>query len=127
VQQNATALSMARQGLQYQCWNPPARNFNPIFTGVRGFLDLARLFALEAQVRRGRGDWNGAMNSSLDGVKFGSDIQRGGIGIAALYGMSCEGTARSEAWPNIPVAVGTAGSRRYQTTTLNHGGARHGG
>lgn len=123
LQQNATALGTTRQGLQYECWNPPTRSFGVGFPVMRGFLDLTRLLALEAQVRRGRGDWNGAMNSSLDGTKFGSDIQRGGNMMSALYGLSCEGTARSQAWPSIQhlsARQARAAVKRLQSIMAGH-------
>jgi hypothetical protein len=41
------------------------------------------------------------MNSSLDGLQFGSDIQRGGVMITALVAINCEAIARSQAWPNV--------------------------
>jgi hypothetical protein len=101
LRQNSIALGMLRQGLQHKCWNPPARSFGAAFPGLSNFRQLAWLLALEAQVRHARGDWGGSMNSSLDGLQFGSDIQRGGVMITALVAINCEAIARSQAWPNV--------------------------
>jgi hypothetical protein len=101
VRQNAAALAMLRQGLQYPCWNPPARSFNMLFPGFANFRSMAQLLALESQVKRARRDWSGAINSNLDGLQFGSDMQRGGVMVSALVGISCEAIARLQAWPTV--------------------------
>jgi hypothetical protein len=94
-----------------------------MFPGLRGFRDMARLLALEAQVKRARSDWNGAMNSSLDGLKFAGDIQRGGIMITMLTGTACEAIARSQAWPSVEhltAKQASAATKRLESIVASH-------
>ncbi len=55
-----------------------------------------RLLVHEAQLKAAHGDWNGAVQSHLDGVRLGVDIPHGAPLLGALVGTSCEAIARHE-------------------------------
>ena len=73
VQANALTLKTLRQGLALPYQYPPIRSFNTLLSYYAKFRGLARLLALEGQVRESRGDGNGALNSRLDAIQLGGN------------------------------------------------------
>lgn len=95
---NAPSLREVRRGFAFRYRTPPRRGpyvLSPPHWA--GFRELARRLRTEARVLAARGNWNGAMNSHLDGLRFGSDIPRGGQFVGPLVGAAVEEIARSDA------------------------------
>ncbi len=119
VEAEAGALQTLRQGFAFPYLHPPVRSYTTIlFPHYAKFRSMARLLALDTQVKAKRGDWNGAAQSGLDGVRLGSDIPRGAPLIGALMGMACEGIARKELWKSahhLDAAGARAAARRLES------------
>src|SRR5581483_9785088 len=90
VRINARALQLVRQGFAYPYQEPPARSVKTQFPHIAQFRSLARLLALEAQVKAARGDWQGAVNSGLDAMQLGAQFPHGAPMIGKLTGIACE-------------------------------------
>lgn len=95
---NAPSLREVRRGFAFRYRNPPRRG-PYIFPRLpwAGFRELGRRFGTEGRVLAARGNWNGAMNSHLDGLRLGSDIPRGNTLGGLLTGIAIEGIARVDA------------------------------
>jgi len=77
LKQNAKALHFLRKGLRYPALHPPTQPpYDPTPSEIQ-FPELARTLVVESHVRAAHDDWRGAVDSTLDGLKFGYDIQRG--------------------------------------------------
>lgn len=98
VRENAETLQTLRSGFAYSYRNPPARSFDALFPYYAKERGMARLLALESQVKAGRGDWSGAIGSNLDAVQVGVMVPRGGTVIGSLVGIACESIGRRPIW-----------------------------
>ena len=83
LKKNAKAFHLLREGLKYPTLLPPIRSFiykkgNPNYAQFR---NMARGLKVESHVREERGDWNGAVQSALQGYRFGNETVRGGSSI----------------------------------------------
>lgn len=99
---NALALQLIRQGLAVPYRNPPIRSFAARTTYYGRDSFLARLLTLEAQVRAGRGDWGGAINSDIDAIQLGVALSHGSPLLGWRRGIDCQDTGRMAAWPDVP-------------------------
>jgi hypothetical protein len=109
VRDNLEALALLRQGMRYPYlgnrtnWmqSVPAAGLSapsPSFLHQR---TLSRLLLTDARVMAMRGDAVGAVNSSIDGLRFGVDIGRGDSFIAGMIGLMCEKQAGKEALMHV--------------------------
>ena len=101
VQANVPALKMIRQGLALPYQNPPIRSFSTPMPYYIKFRGLARLLALQGQVRESQGDWNGAVNDDLSVVLLGEKISHGSALLGSIFGIGCEGTGRRPLWRDV--------------------------
>ncbi len=97
VQENGPALRTLRQGFRYPYREVPIRSFQTVLTYYGAFRSLARLLALEAQARAARGDWGGAVDSDLDAIQLGVEMQRGAPVLGMVVGLSCQETGARDA------------------------------
>ncbi len=102
VRENQKTLATLRRGLAYAYGNPPARSASFSFAEFAKFRSIARLLILEAQVKRAKGDWNGAVSAELDCLEMGVMMPQGGVLIADLTGIACEAIGRRSLWDDIP-------------------------
>lgn len=102
VETQQAALDRFRQGLPHPYLEPPARSYTHTFPHFAQYRCLARLLRLEGQVRAARGDWSGAMQSSLDSLQMGTEIPHGNCLIGALAGIAIQAIARQDTWEIIP-------------------------
>lgn len=103
VAANAEALATLRQGFPLPYRHPYTRSLNEDSQWYAGMRTLARLLAVESQVRKDRGDVAGAAGSALQAMRLGLDLPAGGGGLlAGLNGMTCEGLGRRFLWPLVP-------------------------
>ena len=114
VKENAVALTRLRIGLTEEYGNPPVRSFTTSMPHYARFRRLARVLRVEGDVRAERGDYSGAMQSGLDGIKFATDIPRGGVLIAMLVGNACESIARKPLWDDIDHLTAAESKRAAQ-------------
>lgn len=98
LKQNAGVFQSVQQAFSAQYLNPPDRTMGKLFPEYAIFRDLERLLAFQAMVRSEEGNWSGAANSCLDGMRFGQDIPRGANMIGSLVGMACQAIARQRMW-----------------------------
>lgn len=98
VAQDAPALAEVRKGFAYPFQNPPARTFSTLFPEYAEYRELARTFALTAQSKAEQGDYAAAAEASLDCMRFGVDVPRGGVLIADLVGIAIEAIGRAQLW-----------------------------
>ncbi|MCW3059083.1 MAG: hypothetical protein JWQ02_904 [Capsulimonas sp.] len=94
LRDNTPALAALRQGVKHAYLNPPARSFNTANTSLGPDRVLARLLALQADVQASHGEWGASAQTSLDGLKMGSDIPRGGGVIHRLVGVAIDAISR---------------------------------
>ncbi len=110
LKSNARALQILRKGFAFPYLQPPLRSsysdsrlqVDEITRHYGSFHQLSQVLILQAQLQKARGDWNGALNTCLDGVRFGTDIHRGASALGATVGQSVETRVRAEAWPCMP-------------------------
>lgn len=95
---NVKALSMLRKGFAYEYLQPPSRSYKDDFSYYSQYRSLACLLIAEAQVKEKQGDWNGALSSCLDAIKFGVDTPHGAQLIGVLVGLTSQAIPRPECW-----------------------------
>ncbi|MCW3100052.1 MAG: hypothetical protein JWL77_5670 [Chthonomonadaceae bacterium] len=123
VRQNAGALQSLHQGFAYEYRNPPARSFSALFPYFANYRRIARLLAVQSQVRGERGNWSGASESALDAIRLGEDVPRGGVVIAQLVGNACEAIGQKAMWKTVEhlnAAQSRAAAQRLQTIMDRH-------
>ena len=114
LQRDAGALALLRKGLQ-EAYEAPTRSWDTDISYLNGYRNLARLLALEQQVREARGDWNGAVNSGLDVAQLGEQIMHGEGLSGTFTGMAFAGIGRKQIWqelPHLDAAQARAAARR---------------
>jgi hypothetical protein len=95
-------LNAARAGFAHPYAAPPARTFDQLFAYYPDFRNVARAFAVQAFARRRAGDAPGAVRSSLDAVRMGTDVCRGVPVLGRLVGIGIQTIGRHEAWEAVP-------------------------
>lgn len=104
LQFNAPALKTLRDGFAYHFLQPPAfKDTTPggSWTDFRAQRHLSSLLRLKSQLQQAHGDWSGALQSSLDGMRLGTDIRRGGTTICSIMSAAIESETRRAAWPTL--------------------------
>ncbi len=96
VAANTEALAKLRAGFAYLYRDLPNLSFEAGFQYFQDFRNLARLLDVEAQLRACQGDWAGAVNAKLDGLRLGQDIQMGAPLVGGMVGYSCQLVARAD-------------------------------
>jgi len=117
IQQEAPALQQLHQGFAYEYRNPPSAPGAP-HREYSVFRGIARLLAMQSRARAARGDWNGAAESSLDAIRMGEDIPRGGALNAAMVGITCQAIGQSTVWDTVDhlnAAQSRAAAQRLQS------------
>ena len=123
LKQNAPALQTLRKGFAFRYLQPPTRaDYNAAYqqgaeSHYAAFRNLGRVLVLETELQKARGDWNGALNSCLDGVRLGTDVARGAPLMGTLIGQTIENMTRGRAWPaiaHLSVAQARRAQRRLQ-------------
>ncbi|HVF85227.1 MAG TPA: hypothetical protein VM821_04540, partial [Abditibacteriaceae bacterium] len=110
LKRNAPALQALRKGFAFPYRQPPLRTnyydsdrqVADAFRHYVSFRQLSNVLILQAQLQKARGDWSGALDTCLDGVRLGIDMPRGAPLTGALIGQSLETLARAEAWACVP-------------------------
>ena len=124
MQTNAPALRVLRKGFAFPYRQPAARGLAAGFPNYFGrFRETTRQLVMESRVLAARGDWSGAMQSRLDGVRFGSDIPRGGAMLSALVGIAMESLARKQAYlyePHLTAPQARAAAKRLEQIIAQH-------
>jgi len=123
VQQNAGALQTLRQGFAYEYRNPPIRSLFVPTPQYGTFRRLARLLAIQSQVRAAQHDWGGAADSALDAIRLGIDVPHGGGLEVHGVGVSCELSGQRALWGTIEhlnAAQAQTATQRLETTMVRH-------
>ena len=108
---NRLALTVLREGFKHPYMDVYPRRFDALFPDYSNFRQMARLLSLETEVKAAKGDWNGAMQSSLDAMQMGVEITHGAPMIGRLVGNACEIIGEQGAWK----AVGHLDARGTRT------------
>ena len=123
VQENAEALKLLHQGFAYPYRNPPWREMSDETPYYAKFRLLGRLLTLTGEVQAARGHWNAALNTSLDTIRFGGDIPRGGVLVARMIGIRIAVTGQRSAWlaaGHVNAVQAHAAARRLEQIQANH-------
>ena len=123
VAENAPALALLHRGFQYPYEEPPVQSFSTPFPHYQHLRQMARFLSLAGQVKAAQGDWNGAVNTDLDGVQMGETLPRGGPLIGMLVGVACQSLGRKHAWeavPHLSAAEARAATRRLEAIRTAH-------
>lgn len=98
VKANTLALATLRQGFAYPYASPPERSFSTSFSLSAKLRAMARLLHSDSEAKAARGDWNGAVSSSIDGIQLGIMIPHQTPLIGSLVGNAIENIGRSRIW-----------------------------
>jgi hypothetical protein len=110
LQKNAQALALLREGFKYEYRHPPVRSWATPFPYYGKLREVARLLLVESRARQGRGQWGAAADSTLDILRLGTDLPRGGTLISSLFGNAIQAMGQAELWHIVPhLAAGEAG------------------
>jgi hypothetical protein len=90
VQANLPVLAQLRAGLTKECRVPFTGDFAVTFPYLADMRDLARLLSAEADVYAAGGNREHALESGLDAIQMGSDLQRGGTLLHGLVGVAIQ-------------------------------------
>jgi hypothetical protein len=88
LKQNAKALQLLREGLKYSARQPAVTSFDTNIPEYSKFRGLTRALAVQSHVRAERGNWDGAIQSALEGYSFGNETGRGGPLIGGLVSVA---------------------------------------
>ena len=116
LEQNATALRKLREAFRYECLTPAVRS-DRAFPEYGPMRDMARLLRLEGQLRAVRGDRGGALDSSLDAIRLGVDIERGAVMIGSLVSIAIRAIGSVDGWENaghVTPSQARAGAMRLE-------------
>jgi hypothetical protein len=123
LQANTVPLQLLHQGFAYPYLQPPIRSFSDSSPYLAKGRSLARFLGVVAYTRERQGDWDGSLQATLDGIKLGEDIPRGGVIISLLVGIAFEAIARDRCWARIghlDAPGAQAAARRLETILANH-------
>ena len=96
--ENAPVLALLREGLLQEYRNPPLRSMNTLFPYYAKDRSMARLLALDSSVKAHRGDYSGAVRSSMDAMDLGAQVPHGSTLIGGLVGVACSAIGRRPLW-----------------------------
>lgn len=119
---NAVALKTLRAGFRHQYLSPPMRSINDEARYLKDFRDLARVLTLDGRVKAARGDWSGAVGSSLDAVQLGQETARGNVILGDLVGIACQSIGRRPVWEwttHLSAKEARAAARRLERITAH--------
>ncbi len=120
---NALALKTLRDGFAFPSRQKANRSFTGPFPELAKLRMLARLLAFEARVKSARGDHAGAAKSSLDALRLGEDLPRGGELIAELVGIAISAIGRRPLWTeadHLSASEARAAARRLEAIRTLH-------
>lgn len=120
---NVTALKMLRDGFAFPSRQPPVRSFNRSFPNLANLRKIARVLAFEARVKSARGNHAGAASSSLDALRLGEDLPRGGALIDELVGIAVSAIGRQPLWKeadHLSASEARAAARRLEAIRASH-------
>jgi hypothetical protein len=118
---NQPALDALRAGLGKRYLAPPLRSFDSLVSYLGLDRSLARLLRLEAETYAERGEWAKAVNSGLDALELGTQIEQSAPVMGYLSGIACEAIGRSAIWDNIghlTAAEAATAARRLEKMSL---------
>ena len=123
LNEHRDALAKLREGLKYPYMDVYLRRWDTLLPYYSQFRTLARLLRLEAELKAAQGDWNGAMQSSLDAMQMGVDMEHGGPLTGRLVGIACEAIGQQEAWKiieHLDARQAKAAAARLQAIRAGH-------
>ncbi len=108
LREYSDAFAIVRQGFAFPYQAPPyPMEAEAFYTETAGlpfqadYRQLARALTLDAKVKAARRDYGGAVESSLDAMELGAQIEHGGLLIGKLNGLGCESLGRAVVWKLI--------------------------
>lgn len=122
VAANAIALKTLRAGFGHEYLSPPMRSLEDKASYLGDFRDLARVLVLDGRVKAARGDWSGAVGSSLDAVQLGQETPRGNVILGDLVGIACGAIGRRPAWEwvtHLSAKEARAAAKRLERITAH--------
>lgn len=98
---NDSALRTLREGFKYEYKQPQSTIFSGNWPPYSSFREMARLLQLESKAHELHGDWDGAVNTLIDGIILGNDIPKGGGAFSTLIGEAIQNMTRTGAWDMV--------------------------
>lgn len=98
INDNTGVLSKVRSGFGYEYASPPVRSTETRVYWCPLFQSLGLLLVMEGEAKEARGDTDGALQSYLDAIYFGSHIIEGKYTIEVMIGMVAENEGRKRIW-----------------------------
>ncbi|HOF88795.1 MAG TPA: hypothetical protein PLZ36_11945 [Armatimonadota bacterium] len=98
VKANEPAIAKLREGFQYPFQAEPIRSFHARQPQYALYRQMGRTLRVDAELRRRRGDYAGAMRSGLDCMEMAICNQHGGTMIADLVSSSVGYIGRAPLW-----------------------------
>ncbi len=98
---NSQVFIKVKQGLQQSYLSPPVRSMNTNFSAYIGFRALARLLMIKARLQEKVGDRFGAIETRLDCVQLGTQMQQSSGLLAQLTGDSIEALGLQGIWKDL--------------------------
>ena len=112
--QNQAGFALFARAQQVQSWAPPIYSMN----GSKALRQMARYKVIESNAHWQRGDHNRALQSGLDILQLGHDVQRGGDDYDFIVGTGIQSLARramSDTLEHLTAKQARAAARRAQT------------
>jgi len=102
MQANQPAFAMLRQGFAYEYGDSTNRASNEISRSLSIYRNLMCALSADSYTRRCAGDWEGAMDSCLDGLSLGEEIPHARNLLYLLTGIAIQAGVRRQAWEIVP-------------------------
>ena len=123
MQANQPAFELLRKGFAAEYCEIPDRSAGALFPHLAKFRSMARALEADAYTRCCAEDWAGAMGRSLDGLRLGEDIPRGGTLLSLMGGIALQAIVRAQAWeivPQLSAAEAGAAAQRLEKIMARH-------
>src|SRR5207248_471350 len=98
LREYADSIALVHKAFALPFQAPPVRSASARMVYLGEYRQLGRVLALDAQVKEARGDYAGAMNSSLDAIELGLQIGHGSQVTAWLAGRAVSAMGQASAW-----------------------------
>jgi|GEM_PF-752720 len=112
------AMDLLHQGFTAEYCEVPCRSFYTQLHHFAKFRFFTQVITAHAYTKSCSGDWSGAMESCLDGLRLGADVPHGGVHLSMRVGTALQKIARQQVWeiiPHLSTSEAGAASRRWES------------
>lgn len=101
IEANAAALQGMRIALTHEYLSPRCTSLEQLTPYYARYRQMGRLLSFEGKVAASRGDWQTAMENSLDSIALSYQIERGGPTTGPLVRCAISAIGRANAWYTV--------------------------